>query len=217
MTRTQQIAGACIVGIVLTALGILLISSKEVTIPLTIRPEAKSPLYGMVSLTRVMEISSGGQSHEYLIVVYTAHEGTAQKISGWNLESTEKKIRITIPEGNTLFRQGAIPTRSPIALFPGERALISGGSSPVGISFQVNSCSPRLERFQNFYPTFTKTGATTTEGFYNDCVEREHANPQFFSPEWRVFLDADSSLFSSEHDTIILRDERGLIIAEYRY
>lgn len=217
MTRAQQIAGACIVGIMLTTLGIWLISSRDTNFPLPIQPEARSPLFGRVSLTRVAEISSDAKSHEYLIVSYTAHEGTAQKISGWSIESTEKKLRVALPEGNTLFRQGAIPTRSPISLFPGERALVSSESSPVGISFQTNICSPTLEQFQTFYPAFTKTETTVTEGFYNDCVERESAGPQFFSPEWRVFLDAQDSLFSSEHDRLILRDEQGLMIAEYRY
>ncbi len=217
MTRTQQIAGACIVGIILTALGIWFISSRDIALSFPIRPEAQSSLFGAMSLTRTTEISLGKKSHEYLIIDYTAHEGKPQKISGWSIESTKKKMRVSIPEGNMLFRQGVIPTLSPILLFPGERALVSSGSSPVGISFQTNICSPTLEQFQTFYPALARTENTITEGFYNDCVKEESDDPQFFSPEWRVFLDTQDSLFSSEHDRLILRDEQGLIVAEYRY
>jgi len=217
MTRTQQIVGVCIAGVVCTALCAWLLSSGRVHPPFEIGKEEKSPLFGSLSIARAVEIAENEKSSEYLILEYIAHEGTPQKISGWTIESTAQKINVRIPEGNTLFRQGVVPTLSPISLFPGERALLSPQSSPVGASFQSNICSPALEQFQNFYPAFTRTDRTITEGFYNDCVERENTNPQFFFPEWRVFLNSQDSLFSSEHDHLILKDEKGLIIAEYSY
>jgi len=76
-------------------------------------------------------------------------------ISGWMVKGVVDKEPRVIGGGAGTFYQGKLNTESDIVLYPGERALILAGESPVGASFMVNKCSGYLAQFQSFAPGFS--------------------------------------------------------------
>ena len=74
-------------------------------------------------------------------------------MSGWVLQSVVSGVAVPIPRGAETYRMGAVPGEEPIALRPGERAVVNSGQSPLGVSFRLNACSGYLRQFQAFSPS----------------------------------------------------------------
>ena len=214
MSRAQQLVAALSASIVIVAVSVWIFPGVSHTFSF-IEVKEKSSFFGAVGLARSEISLPGGESYTYLTLLYTRTEGNPLPISGWVIESSNKKLRARIPVGTALFVQGVVPTRATVSLFPGESAIISPSVSPVGASFQKNICSATLERFQPFYPPLSN-GTSTVEGFYNDCVAKHKEEPDFFLPEWRVFVDRPG-LFAEAHDSILLMDKDKRLVAEYNY
>ena len=47
---------------------------------------------------------------------------------------------------------------------------------------------------------------------YNACVDAHKKDPDFYKPEWRIYLGRGRALWKAKNETIILRDEKGKII-----
>ncbi len=47
---------------------------------------------------------------------------------------------------------------------------------------------------------------------YNACVDAHKNNPDFYKPEWRIYLGRSARLWKAERETIILHDGNGKII-----
>ena len=77
-------------------------------------------------------------------------------ISDWSLKSEMTGIEIKIGNASKLPYTSQINTESAIFVEGGDKIIISTGSSPIGVSFQVNRCSGYLEQFQNFNPYINK-------------------------------------------------------------
>lgn len=52
---------------------------------------------------------------------------------------------------------------------------------------------------------------------YSKCVERNHTYYDFFLDEWRVYLNRPADIWLNGSDTILLRDNNGLLVAKYKY
>lgn len=52
---------------------------------------------------------------------------------------------------------------------------------------------------------------------YNGCVNVHHFDPDFFSPEWRIYLGADRELWNDTKEIIKLLDTNGNIIDSIKY
>jgi len=171
-------------------------------------PVALSPFAQHVSLTT--------QHAEYLTLSIIGSYSDPIRISGWTL--TNGTSTTGIPEGAVLLQQGIVNTEAPITLYPGERALIITGPSPVGTSFRINTCSPLLEKFQSFTPSLQTTETSVpVEGFYNDCINTHRGDSDFYKSEWRVFTDTSTPLIIGAHGTLTLQDENGLVVTTLSY
>lgn len=203
---TQIIALLAALGILVVAGAAFALSRTKIVLPVAISKPIPSPFASRVSLT--------APSKGYLSLTIVGSYSDPIRISGWTLESATAST--TIPEGTALLRQGVVNTQQPIALYPGEGAIISFGPSPVGTSFRVNTCSPLLEKFQPFTPSLKESTSSTASGFYNDCVLAHERDTDFYKGQWRIFTGT-ASLFDAEHGTITLRDENKLPIASISY
>lgn len=148
------------------------------------------------------------QSDKYFTIVNksSSRQGGVN-ISGWFVR-TEKRTLLPIPQGTFLFRQGIVNPLQDIVLEPGEKAIVASGQSPLGVSFKINKCSPKLERYQVFSPKISDDSEIKDESiFYNDCVEKHSNDFDFFKPEWRVYLNSEAE----EGRILLLDDEKRLV------
>ena len=61
------------------------------------------------------------------------------------------------------------------------------------------------------------TGFLNEKFNYQQCYLDHHQEMDFLQSQWRIFLKRSVDIFPNSGDTIILRDESGLIIDEYTY
>jgi len=208
MSKPSQIIALLLaLGILIVAGAALALSRTKIVLPIAISKPTPSTFAGRVSLTAT--------SRDYLVLTIIGSYSDPIRISGWTLESAGAST--TIPEGTALLRQGVVNTQQPIILYPGEGAIISFGTSPVGTSFRVNTCSSLLEKFQPFTPPLTDGSSVIEKGFYNDCVFTHKSDTDFYKGQWRIFTSSSSSLLSGEHGTLVLRDENKLPVATLSY
>lgn len=77
-------------------------------------------------------------------------------ISDWYMESYVSENRANIPDGVYVYKAGgSINRTAPIILEPNQRAYVYTGESPLGFSYQENSCFGYLrnENLQSGYPS----------------------------------------------------------------
>ena len=119
MSRAQQLVAALSASIVIVAVSVWIFPGVPHTFSF-IEVKEKSSFFGAVGLARSEISLPGGESYTYLTLLYTRTEGNPLPISGWVIESSNKKLRASIPVGTALFVQGVVPTRATVSLFPGE-------------------------------------------------------------------------------------------------
>lgn len=76
-------------------------------------------------------------------------------ITGWYIKGVMDREARVIGQGAHLFYQGKVNPERDIILYPGEKAYIIAGESPVGASFRINKCSGYLQQFQIFEPNLS--------------------------------------------------------------
>lgn len=109
-----------------------------------------SPYEGQVSIAGNTATQSD-PSREY-IALQASGANAPVDISGWSLQSAISGFRANIPEAAPVFISGVVNDVTPVSLAPGGTAIITTGTTPVGTSFQENSCSGYLGQLQNFTP-----------------------------------------------------------------
>ncbi len=87
---------------------------------------------------------------EYLIIQNTGQSSV--DISGWSLQSVLTGARGYLPLAASFFRLGELNAQTGVELAPGGVVVVTSGTSPVGTSFRLNSCSGYLEQLQHFTP-----------------------------------------------------------------
>lgn len=101
-----------------------------------------------------------GARDEYL-ELGAGWENTAPvKISGWSVQSALTGLRAYIPRGAHPFNLGSVNVQSDIYLEPGDSAILSTASSPVGTSFRENACTGYLASAQSFTPQLERSCPT---------------------------------------------------------
>jgi hypothetical protein len=112
----------------------------------------KKSLYGAeANLTAGRAAKNSDPQEEYLEIKTSTKNSNPLNITGWVLKSESGK-EITIGKGTSLPYLGQINQQENILLEPGEKALITTGKSPIGISFRLNKCIGYFSQFQDFYP-----------------------------------------------------------------
>ncbi len=115
---------------------------------------APSPYRGEVFMNHfVSNAGASNPSKEYITIRVAANAPGPIDISGWRLESVATGRVAIIPRGTSVPRSGLINAAAPIELLPGERAIVSSGSSPIGASFRENECIGYFAQYQSFYPS----------------------------------------------------------------
>ncbi len=196
---------------------------------------------------------------EYIEVRVTQPNLSNVDISGWKLYNSKGEFA-TIGDSISLPVGGKVNPTSSTKVKGGDSLIISTGSSPVGVSFRVNSCTGYFEQFQDFIPSLLKVCPQTnydaafqnlerdcqdfvrnipncmenTNPFppktsalcktyvaskinYNACVDSNRLYPDFYKPEWRIFLGRDTELWAKSRETITLIDEKGYLIDSVSY
>ncbi len=77
-------------------------------------------------------------------------------ITGWSIKTLNNNFSRFVGTGSELILQGKVSEEKEILLYPGEKAFLIPGGSPVGISFKLNKCIGYFEQFQDFYPELPK-------------------------------------------------------------
>jgi len=52
---------------------------------------------------------------------------------------------------------------------------------------------------------------------YSQCVSNNNTYYDFFRNEWWVYLDQPFEIWTNDRDTLILRDNNGLVVGAYQY
>lgn len=102
-------------------------------------------------------------SDEYLYLEAGGDNTGPVSLAGWSLQSMYSGARIPIPVAAPLFVQGVVNAAQPVSLEPGASALITTGTSPLGVSFRENRCSGFLAQFQRFTPAIQSRCPYATE------------------------------------------------------
>lgn len=135
----------------LWSLGSLLADLQKDTREAKLYGEA-SPYSGKVRISgSTSGLKSTDADTEYLTISLSSGS-EAVTITGWKIVSVRTNAYGYIPQGTAVMKSGRINETAPITLQPGERAIISSGRSPVGVSFRENACSGYLSEYQNFTP-----------------------------------------------------------------
>ncbi len=100
--------------------------------------------------------SNDDPNREYLIIESSKKNKEKINITDWTLESVITGKKIAIKKASYLPYTSTVNTEEPIFLSPGDKAFITTGRSPIGVSFRTNLCTGYLEQFQDFYPTLKK-------------------------------------------------------------
>lgn len=110
-----------------------------------------SPYRGSVYL-RITAATAGNPSDEYVTLEAAQGEQSPVSLRGWSLTSLLTGVRVYLPDAASPFIGGVINNVDIVALGAGERALVSSGHSPVGVSFRENVCTGYLSQLQTFRP-----------------------------------------------------------------
>ncbi|TAL58158.1 MAG: hypothetical protein EPN84_13270 [Legionella sp.] len=121
---------------------------------------------GIVSIAKsVGPLKSVDADEEYVTISVSSGADAPVSITGWKLISVRTNSSASIPQGVALFRTGKVNSPQPITLSPGERAIVTTGRSPIGVSFKENSCSGYLEERQNFHPSLSSSCPSPRDDF----------------------------------------------------
>lgn len=116
-----------------------------------------SPYKGMVTMKKSAgPLRTTNPDKEYILLEASKNNESSVIITGWKIKADIAGSSITIPKAIHLVYAGSSGSELPITLAPGEKAYITTGRSPIGVSFRVNKCSGYYTQFQSFYPSLAK-------------------------------------------------------------
>lgn len=133
----------------------------------------QSPYEGLVHISRSSGTRSPFAKHEYITIEARSGNDVDVLVTGWKLESRVTKAYGFIGKGVSVPVLGSTQNvEEPIWLAPGERAVITTGRSPIGISFKENICSGYLEQYQDFTPSISRSCPTPRNEIEEVGIER---------------------------------------------
>lgn len=126
----------------------------EQKVDAAVRRRPASPYSEYVSFSR-SSATSENPDREYLTLILKKN-APPLTITNWSIESYVTEKRVTIPEGAKRYKAGSVVnTTDPIVLYPGQRAFLITGKSPVRTSFSENMCIGFALQNKTFYPGVT--------------------------------------------------------------
>lgn len=91
-------------------------------------------------------------NQEYIEIDANYNNSQPIKINGWQLVSNTSGTRIIIPQSTNLYFANSNNSDEDVWLWPGEKAYIISGRSPIGYGIHANICSGYLSQFNTFTP-----------------------------------------------------------------
>ncbi|MDB5264952.1 MAG: seg [Parcubacteria group bacterium] len=104
---------------------------------------------------------------EYLTIEVSSSAANDVSLSGWRLVSDKTGTNVIIPQGRETPRTGNVNQTGAIVLHPGDRAIVSTGSSPIGVSFRENACVGYLGDSDEFTPELYNSCPSATDEYYD--------------------------------------------------
>ena len=126
-----------------------------------------SPARDNVSFSTIYGVQATSPEKEFIELQASSANTASISISGWRIQSLKTGRTAVIGTAIETPLTGSSGTPGAIVLAPGERAIISSGRSPIGVSFRVNACSGYLAQFQSFTPTLTPQCPAMITELYN--------------------------------------------------
>lgn len=111
-----------------------------------------SPFQESVQFADVRGAAASDPSQEYIVLTANRRNTNPVVITGWRIESSTSGKGVTIGGGVINPVSGATENEGPIVLYPGDRAIVTTGRAPVGVSFRENECTGYFGKFQPFTP-----------------------------------------------------------------
>ena len=139
-------------------------NTQNTPVPATTTPinPTVSPFKDFVRLGYVYGRYDKEPEKEYIEIQSSYDNKSPIKITGWKLVG-KRGLDVTIGRGAYLVYSAQINPQQDIYLYPGDRAYIITGISPIGTSFKINKCIGYFSQFQNFYPELPSWGCPRPE------------------------------------------------------
>ena len=107
-------------------------------------------------------VSNADTTKEYIEISVAQNASGSVNITGWTLASEASGNTEVIPVGTRVPTFGVVNLTQNILLDPGDRAIISSGPSPIGLSFRENKCTGYFNDFQKFSPPLPQNCPTAS-------------------------------------------------------
>lgn len=113
-----------------------------------------SPLRGKLAIA---SLSRGANAASEYVLIQAASENIASvQLTGLTLKSAVSHLAVTIPKAWRLPYPGGVGEGDVVLLAPGERAVITTGYSPNGMSFRLNRCTGFFAQSTSFTPSLPR-------------------------------------------------------------
>ena len=118
----------------------------------SIAEDKRSPYHGKITLSYLSGATSLDPNQQYFYLYTNLRPGETANITGWFFKSSVTQNYAIIGKA-ALLPFPFTHTESDIVLQPQDRAIITKGFSPIGISFRTNKCTGFFEENRTFYPS----------------------------------------------------------------
>lgn len=115
-------------------------------------PTNRSPYFGKIRMSNIVGVRQSDPSREYLTLTTNLKITETINITGWYLRSEVTGNYAIIGRANLLPFPNT-KNESDIILQQKDRAIITKGFSPIGISFRTNKCTGYFEEHRTFHPS----------------------------------------------------------------
>ena len=115
-----------------------------------------SPYRGQITFGR-HDFGATSLDGEYVQIQSEYRNSSAISLQGWTIQSAVSGARVAVPLAASPYVHGVLNNVIPVSMQPGASAIISSGTSPVGISFRENVCTGFLSELQTFTPELQAT------------------------------------------------------------
>lgn len=115
----------------------------------------RSPYYNKVRMSNIYGLKGKDPSREYITLTTSLKETETVKITGWYFKSEVTGYYVTIGKAS-LLPFPFTKVESDVVLQQKDKAIITKGFSPIGISFRTNKCTGFFEENRTFYPSLAR-------------------------------------------------------------
>lgn len=121
-----------------------------------------SPYAGQISISGD-NATAASPAQEYVQIQAASGNSGPINITGWVIQSAVSGLLAPVPHAAPVFIGGVVNNVQPVSLRPGERAFLTTGVSPVGVSFRETVCTGYLSQLQQFSPSLSEACPVPTD------------------------------------------------------